>query len=41
MREDDKDSSRSCPVGRYILLEQIDPNKHGLINRDDDREYPL
>jgi hypothetical protein len=30
-----------CPVCRYVLVEQIDPNKHGIIDRDYDKEYPL
>jgi hypothetical protein len=41
MRRGTDDSSSFCHVCRYVLVEQIAPEKHWLIDLDYDKEYPL
>jgi hypothetical protein len=40
MRDSHDDSSSFCHVCRYVLVEQVDPEKHWLIDRDYDKGYP-
>jgi hypothetical protein len=41
MRDSLDDASKFCPVCRYALVEQIDPEQHWQIDREYDKKYPL
>ena len=41
MRNSHDASTRFCPVCRYVLVEQIDPTRHALVDRDYAKHYPL
>jgi hypothetical protein len=40
MNDDHDDSASFCPVCRYVLVEQLDPEQHWLIDRDYEQRYP-
>jgi hypothetical protein len=41
MRNSDDATSRMCPLCQYVLVNQIDPFRHGLFDRDYAKEYRL
>jgi hypothetical protein len=41
MRNSDDAASRLCPLCQYVLVNQIDPFRHGLFDRDYAKEYRL
>jgi hypothetical protein len=40
MRDSHSDTSLFCPVCRYVLVEQVNPELHHLIDQEYEKRYP-